>query len=269
MSIEKQQEVRARILVKAYPQPSRRYEETVCVAAISEDGSEMLRLYPIRYRHLERDRQFDRFDLVELKAERPRDDHRPESRHVFEDSIRIVSRGKHLSDAARVKLWKPFVAPSLTALHEQNKQTHCSLGIIRPDSGSLKFFVEEENAAAKEDRAMNLAAFQQVAMFEAPLAKLPKPEYAFGYRFTSAGVPHRHYVHDWEVQAAYIAYRRRYGEKALAMLRQEYGERIPTRNPHFIMGTMKAHPQTFIVIGILRTGIDPADIDRQSGLPFQ
>jgi hypothetical protein len=50
------------------------------------------------------------------------------------------------------------------------------------------------------------------------------------------------------------------------MLQQEYGERIPTRNPHFIMGTMKAHPQTFIIIGILRSGIDPAELDRQGGL---
>ena len=103
-------------------------------------------------------------------------------------------------------------------------------------------------------------------MFEAPLTKLPSTEYAFGYRFTSDGHAHRHYVHDWEVQAAYLAYRRRYGDKALEMLQQEYGERIPTRNPHFIMGTMKAHPQTFIVIGILRSGIDPADLDRQHGL---
>ena len=68
------------------------------------------------------------------------------------------------------------------------------------------------------------------------------------------------------MQAAYLAYRRRYGDKALEMLKQEYGERIPQRNPHFIMGTMKAHPQTFIIIGILRTGIAPSDLERQGGL---
>lgn len=68
------------------------------------------------------------------------------------------------------------------------------------------------------------------------------------------------------MQAAYLAYRRRYGDKALEMLQQEYGEHIPTRNPHFIMGTMRAHPQTFIIIGILRSGIDAADLDRQHRL---
>lgn len=258
--------MRARILVKAYPQPSRTYEETVCVAAVSDDGREMLRLYPIRYRHLPKDRQFDRFDLIEMEAERPRDDHRPESRHVIEDSIRIVSHGRDLSDKAKVQLWKPFIAPSLKALHEDNKATHRSFGIVRPDPGSMKFFIAKEAEAADTDRALNQAAFQQVSLFEAPLAKLPATDYAFGYRFTSGGHAHRHYVHDWEVQAAYLAYRRRYGDEALDKLQQEYGQNIPTRNPHFIMGTMKAHPQTFIIIGILRSGIDPTELDKQGGL---
>lgn len=256
------------MLVKAYPQPSQKYEETVCVAAITEDGSQMLRLYPIRYRHLPKDRQFNRFDLVELDYELSRDDHRPESRHVDEDSIRIIGQAKDLNDTARVKLWKPFIAPSLKALHEENKDKNNarSFGIIRPDPGSMKFFIEKEDKTEATDRALNQAAFQQVSLFEAPLAKLPATEYSFGYRFTSDGNAHRHYIHDWEVQAAYIAYRRKYGDKALEMLEQEYGQNIPTRNPHFIMGTMKAHPQTFIVIGILRSGIDPAELDKQGGL---
>lgn len=266
MQKEKLQRIRARILVKAYPQPSRTYEETVCVAAVSEDGREMLRLYPIRYRHLPKDHQFNRFDLIEMLAERPRDDHRPESRHVVEESIRVVESGKNLSNETKVKVWKPFVASSLKALHEENKATGRSFGIIRPDSESLKFFIEKEGDTNENDRAINQAAFQQVSLFEAPLAKLPTPEYAFRYNFTSKDHPHRHYVHDWEVQAAYLAYRRKYGEKAIQMLQQEYGERIPQRNPHFIMGTMKAHPQTFIIIGVLRSGVAPEDLDRQGGL---
>jgi hypothetical protein len=195
-------------------------------------------------------------------------DCRPESRHVDEDSIRIVGLGKDLSDTAKVQLWKAHIAPSLKALHDDNKTTKRSFGIIRPDPGSLRFFVQKEDQTDSADRAFNLAAFQQVqaSLFEAPLSKLPTPEHSFGYRFTSGGHPHRHYIHDWEVQAAYIAYRRKYGSNAVAMLEQEYGERIPTRNPHFIMGTMKAHPQTFIIIGILRSPIDPVDLERQGGL---
>jgi hypothetical protein len=162
MAQGKSARLRARILVKADPQPSHKYAETVCVAAVSEDAREMLRRYPTRYHHLPKDRQFDRFDLIEMHAERPRDDHRPESRHVDEHPIRIVGLGKDLSDAAKVKLWKPFIAPSLMATHAQNKTTQRSFGIIRHDPGSLKFFVDQENQVGAEDCAINTAAFQQV-----------------------------------------------------------------------------------------------------------
>ena len=262
----KRQRVRARILVKAYPQPSQTYEETVCVAAVSEDGRDMLRLYPVRYRHLPKERQFDRFDLIEMDVERPRDDHRPESRRVDEDSIRIVGHGRDVSDTAKVHLWKPFIASSLKALHAENKATGRSFGIVRPDPGSMKFFVKPIAQTNEQEQALSASLFQQNALFEDPLKPLQKAECAFGYRFTSNGHEHTHLIHDWEVQAAFFAYRRRYGDQALEMLQQEYGERIPTRHPHFIMGTMKAHPQTFIIIGVLRSGVDPADLDKQGGL---
>jgi len=41
--------------------------------------------------------------------------------------------GKDPSNAAKVQLWKPFIAPSLKALHEENKKTGRSFGIIKPD----------------------------------------------------------------------------------------------------------------------------------------
>ena len=50
------------------------------------------------------------------------------------------------------------------------------------------------------------------------------------------------------------------------MMTQEYQENIPRHNLHFIMGTMKAHPQTFIVIGLLRSPLDPAVLDAQGEL---
>jgi len=50
------------------------------------------------------------------------------------------------------------------------------------------------------------------------------------------------------------------------MMAQEYQQNIPTCNLHFVMGTMKAHPQTFIIIGLLRSGIDPEEIERQGEL---
>jgi hypothetical protein len=258
----------ARILVKAYPQASQKYEETVCVAAISADGEGMLRLYPIRYRRLPLASRFERYDLISFEMERPKDDWRPESRHVDEDSIQVTEKGSRLSEEAKVRLWMPFVVPSLRELMNENKVAQRSFGIVRPDPGSLRLFARPVAQTGESDQELSASLFHQSALFEDPLKPLLKPEYSFGYNFTSDGHPHEHIVHDWEVQAAYHAYKKLYGGDALAMMMQEYGENIPRRNPHFIMGTMKNHPATFIVIGVLRCGLDPAELAKQGDLGF-
>jgi hypothetical protein len=266
MAIGKHRTLRARILVKAFPQPSKAHEETVCCAGISEDGAELLRLFPIRFRRLPKEHQFDRFDLVAMTATKANDP-RPESYRVDEASIRLIERDA-LADEAKVRLWQPFIAPSLKKLHEDNRTIKRSLGIIRPDPGSLKFLVKPAKEAAAKDRdvAEQVRQAQQSSLLEDPLAPLEKPEFAFSYRYTSAGHKHEHIIHDWEVQEAYRQYKRRYGADALDHLTRMYGETIPTRNLHFIMGTMAAHPHTFIVIGLLRSGLDPAELSKQGTL---
>jgi len=70
------------------------------------------------------------------------------------------------------------------------------------------------------------------------------------------------------VQATYLNYLKQYGsrDKALEMMANEYGANIPTRNLHFIMGNMAKRPWQFIVIGLLRSGLDPAELARQGAL---
>ena len=257
------------ILVKAFPQPSQKYEETVCCAGITEDTGELLRLYPIRYRRLDKVNQFDRFDLVEMTITRASDDYRPESHRVDHDSIQVIKSGKKLSEQSRVQLWKPHISPSIKALLDDNKETNRSLGIVKPDPDSLQFKIKPAINSDEEDQLIaELVYRQQMSFLEYPLKPLDKPQYSFHYEYTCAGFTHKHQIHDWEVQAAFINYKRKYKteDKALEMMTQEYQQNIPKRNLHFIMGTMKAHPQTFILIGLLRSGLDPEEIDKQREL---
>jgi hypothetical protein len=60
----------------------------------------------------------------------------------------------------------------------------------------------------------------------------------------------------------------RYRDQALNQLVRMYGEKIPTQYLHFIIGTMHAHPRTLIVIGLLRSGLDLAELAKQNGLPL-
>lgn len=254
--------------MKAFPQPSTKYEETVCVAAISEDTRELLRLFPIRYRRLPPERRFERFDQVTLRV-RKASDPRPESYHVSEESIRVTGKASSLSEESKVRLWEPLVAPSLTVLYNENKRgVGRSLGIIRPDPGSVRFWRKPAEDASEADQEVAAEVYQQASLLETPLEPLPRPKYSFGYSFTSAGRPHNYQIHDWEVQAAFHNYKARYEdeEHALKMLTDEYWQNIPSRNLHLIMGTMQKRPWQFIIIGLLRSRYDPADLRKQNQL---
>jgi len=268
MAIDKHTRLRVRILVKAFPQPSEKYEETVCCAGITEDGQHLLRLFPIRYRRLPKEHQFERFDMMEVTATKASDP-RPESFRVDEASIQLIESGKHLTDEAKVQLWQPFIAPSLQQLYADNRATGRSLGIIKPDAGSIVFSTKpaKDVDAADLEVAEQVRKMQQSSFLEDPLTPLEKTEFAFEYRFTSGGHPHGPMmIHDWEVQEAHRQYKRRYNADALDHLARMYGQTIPARNLHLIMGTMLAHPRTFIIIGLLRSGLDPAELAKQGSL---
>ena len=68
----------ALITVKAAPNPSTTYGETVCVAGlrIDPDDEGWVRLYPISFRDLERDEQFKKYQVVNLRAVPSRQDRR-------------------------------------------------------------------------------------------------------------------------------------------------------------------------------------------------
>lgn len=266
-----------RILVKAFPQASDKYEETVCCAGITDDGKKLLRLFPIRYRRLPMEDRFDRFDLVEMTITKA-SENRPESYRVDEGSIRLIERGGKISDESKVRLWRPFISPSIQALQNDNKETGRSLGIIKPDPQSLKFYYKEASQSDVNDQEVADQVYkQQTSFLEDPLKLLEKPKYGFYYNFVCDGrpgncscsrQPHNHQLHDWEVQATFFYYKRRYKteEKALEMIQQEYGQNIPQRNLHFVMGTMKKRQKMFIVIGLLRTGIEIDMFDAQKDL---
>jgi hypothetical protein len=257
----KPQKERALVLVKAFPQPSQTYEETVCCAGLTPDGS-FVRLFPIRFRHLPKERQFTRWDVIEYEADRPRNDSRPESRHVNEDSIRIVQRGAQMTEDQRVQLWAPHVSSSMAALKEENLATERSLGIIKPDPGSIRFRAKR---LPLEKGAARRAEFKQVSLITGDLLPELAVDYEFSYGFTCAGGQHNMIIQDWEVQAAYFNWKHRYGEAdLLERVRRKYERELPAQNLHFVMGTMAGHRRTFIIIGLLRSTIPP-EVARAQG----
>ena len=69
---------RVLITVKTYPVLSDTYIELSCTAGFREDGS-WVRIYPIPYRLLDGDKQFHKYQWIELELEHNLRDPRPES----------------------------------------------------------------------------------------------------------------------------------------------------------------------------------------------
>lgn len=251
------------ILVKAFPQPSQRYEETVCCAGITEDGSQLLRLYPIRYRRLLPDQKFNRYDLVSLETYRPTSDHRPESVRVIESSM-VIDHRRTLPRREWFKLWRPFIADSLEALYADNLNSNRSLGIIRPDPASVRFSWKSVADSSDVERE-NLRFTRQAMLFEDSLTPLQK-DFTFFYTFTTGHQPHRCQILDWEVQATYYRYSQRYGDEALPRMQAMWQETFVKQNLHLVMGTLLEHPRTFSIVGVLRTAEDLDALAAQGGL---
>jgi hypothetical protein len=255
MTLEKPIKERLWILVKAYPQPSQKYQETVCCAGITGDGR-LLRLYPISYRRLNNDQQFDRFDYVEMAIWKSLSDRdkRPESFKVDESSITILRKSKSANSESKYHLWSPFISHSLESLKEDQLKTMKSLGIIKPDNNSLKFLAKPIKKESIETQELAQSSYSQYSLFEKNLNPLPPPEYVFYFKFLSDGKPHEMQIHDWEVQATYINYKKRYNGEigALEMMKRFYSHDLLNSNPHFIMGNMMRSPKQFMIIGVLR-----------------
>ncbi|MFC4012645.1 hypothetical protein ACFOY2_35810 [Nonomuraea purpurea] len=116
------------ITVKAAPNPSEAYGETVCVAALSLnlDNPGWIRLYPINYRELDVGSKFNKYDIVTLEAKPNTSDPRAES-----------WRPRSLEDVIREKFWDMMCAPDRdTIFYVGNQQAHprsfIVLGVVYP-----------------------------------------------------------------------------------------------------------------------------------------
>jgi len=70
------------ITVKTYPEYSTKYTETVCTCGILADTMQMIRIYPIKYRYLDGDSKFSKYQWIKAKVRKGKKDPRPESYNI-------------------------------------------------------------------------------------------------------------------------------------------------------------------------------------------
>jgi hypothetical protein len=239
------------MLVKTYPTPSTKYGETVCCAAIDPTGGGWVRIYPVNFRSLNRDVQFKKWQFINATYSTARNDNRPESIRIQQETIKPGEWLPPSNWARRRTFTDPLVVPSIEWLRRENASKRTSLGIIRP----LKIEALLIEAADRWDPESEDARAQleiQWEKNELPKTDLEPIPFRFRYRFrcddSDCNKPHEMVILDWEIAEAYRKWRHSYpGEGWREALRTKYLEELPSRDLHLIVGTHHRYGDWMIV----------------------
>jgi len=224
-----------------------------CTAAISDTG-EWLRIFPVPYRLLPPEKQFVKYQWIEVAIKKASSDARPESHHVELDSIRILS--EPISTASEWRARKEWVVPlkshCLCCLKQsRDADGFPTLGFIRPKVIE-SLIIQPDDAEWSQSQ---LDTLRQGDLFsDAPAEELQKIPYTFKYRFRCdhdecAG--HELSCTDWEMGQSWRSWKEAYGDKWEEKFRQRYEtEMIEKNDTHFYVGTIHQHPGAWIIVGL-------------------
>jgi hypothetical protein len=240
------------ITARTYPAPAKKGIEVSCTGGITAAG-DWIRLHPVPYRFLEEDRRFRKYQWIDVRIKKSSDS-RPESFTPDLDSIRPLSDPLPTDRLwrARKDIVTPLQSPSLCWLQEErDKNKFPTLGFFKPKEIS-RLIIEPDTRQWTDGE---LARLRQFPLFgTAPMQELEKLPFKFKYKFVCddpACRGHELSCVDWELGQSYRSWVRKYGDNWEEALRQRYElEMIGRYDTHFFVGTVRNHPDAWIIIGL-------------------
>jgi hypothetical protein len=254
-----QETARVLITVKASPEPSATYGDTVCVAGVRLDKSkpEWIRLYPIPYRQLSDPNLFRKFAVIEVDLNPSPKDPRPESRRPVLDSITPVAQ--------------PWSIPARGALLEPMAQTMCqlragldkningqSLGIVRAATVSRLAITPHPGWSPAQARAiLNFTSQPDLLSPDKKLIPLEAPRFEARYEYTceeDGCKGHKQRILDWELVAFERKLKFQSDAAARVAITTQFFKMIcsPERRTHFFVGNFAdaTKRKNFSVLGM-------------------
>ena len=255
------------ILAKTYPTPSSKSVETTCVAAVSE-GGELRRIFPVPFRLLPHELQFNKWQWVTANFRAPNDDRRPESRRIDVDSLVVgetLTTGKDKLWSERMRLVEPHSVLSFNHLEQKRQNTGETLGFVKPSRiiglditplppAEQNWTMEQIEKLTRDLEQGDLFGSQdkQNQKRRVTLEKIP---FHFHYRYEidceGDTIQYRHLITDWEAGELYrnclFRYRESWQEKFRAKLETEFLE----KDLYFMMGTQHRFPDQWLIISIV------------------
>jgi hypothetical protein len=247
------------ITVKTYPIPSAKYDELVCTAGVTETG-DFVRLYPVNFRDLPWTKQYRKYQWLMVDAVKHTGwDSRKESYRPDCSTIQLL--GEPLSSRndweERGRYVLAQASQSMEELCAKQKENKTSLGIFRPKE-IIDLIVSPD--APDWNPGFKAALMQQRLWENRKASKEPprKVPFKFQYRFacndTRCKGAHQMMIEDWEVGALF--WRCVDGgatpAEACGMVKRKFLGQLcnPERETHFYVGTILAHPNSWVVIGV-------------------
>ena len=253
------------IAVKTYPTLSNKYDELVCTAGFLEDGS-WVRVYPIPFRKLEYDKQYSKYDWVEIDLQKNTSDFRSESHKPksIETSFKIIEHlGTEDSWRRRKEIVLKNVYYNMSELISQAKDPNkfTSLAVFKPKE-ILDFKIEKVEREWDKKKLETLKAnARQLNLFknsDNPFEVVQKLPYKFSYKFNSEDkIERTMMIEDWEIGALYWNSLKRYeGDEAKAcedVKKKYFDDFAKTKDLYLFLGTTREFhqiaPNPFIIIG--------------------
>lgn len=192
--------------MKAAPQPSTTYGETVCVAGLQDpaDQPTWIRLYPVPFRYLDGDRQFHKYQLITVATRDAGADKRPESHKIVADSISIKTSLK--TWAQRAQWIERIETPTMCHLQNVIRQdlNATSLAAVRPTRPERLTFERNPGWTAEQLRKFEAYRNQGSLIDPIPLPLLEAPRFRVRLRYRCSETRcagHQQTIIDWELNA--------------------------------------------------------------------
>ena len=262
------------ITVKAYPAISKKYNETVCTAGITEDGK-WIRIYPIPFRQLDYKNQFRKYEWIELDLIRNTSDFRPETYRprdlLLSDMVSmgtIEADGNIWAERRKYVLNKVYTNLQQLIKEAKNKKICTSLAVFKP-SRIIDFVYQETTREWKSEKLDYLKTKKlQLGLFDneneddiSEFEVVDKVPYKFSFKFEDdSGKTSTLMIEDWETGMLFWNSLIRHNgneQKACEDVKKKYFDDFAkTKDYYFFLGTTKLHHyralNPFVIIGDFR-----------------
>jgi len=245
------------VTVKAYPNPSRSLVESSCIAGITEE-KKFVRLYPVPFRDLEDGQRFEKYQWIQVPVRLPKGDPRPGTFRPQFEKLEVLP-GKLGTGSGWRERWewvRPVISGSLCDIQDAQGRDGTSIGLFKPER-VLDFDWETDPSPTWTESERVLLKRKDLFLNRKGeiLEKIP---FTFRYRFRCSGCrnsdPHHMKIVDWELMQLYRRMRLECEslESCLRKVRDKWlGDLCgPSKDTHFFVGNMVAHPGSFLVLGV-------------------